>query len=451
VKKILSIAASDSGGGAGIQADIKAITLLNGFAMTAVTAITAQNTMEVSTVHPIPVELIKSQISTVLGDIGADAIKTGMLLNSDIAGSVAETLSAVKNIPVIVDPVIKSTSGHTLLSPEAIDILKAGIIPQSLIVTPNLEEASLLCGFTVNSLETMHRAAIEIFKMGTKNVLVKGGHLSGSCVDLLYDGSDFTELSSERINTKNTHGTGCALAAAVATGIAQEMTVLDAVIRAKEYVKTAIRFSLDFGSGHGPINHYANINRDAQIFRCTTLLNNALEKLCKTGISSLIPEVQSNFGYATTRAETPEDVVAFPGRIIKLKNTIATVCAPEPGASQHIAKIILTAMRHNPGYRSAMNIAYSPAIINACKKTGFSVFEFDRKKEPADIKKLEGSSLEWGSNQAISQAGKVPDIIFDRGDEGKEPMTRVLGIDPMNVADKIIKIYETVREINHRC
>jgi len=336
---------------------------------------------------------------------------------------------------------MKSKSGDRLLEPSAIEALKAELLPLAFMVTPNLDEASVLAGIRVDSIESMQEAAFRIHNMGSKNILIKGGHLENDCTDLLYDGQEFTELSAPRIMTKNTHGTGCTLSAALATELAQGSSTLEAVKKAKEFITTSIRFSLPLGHGHGPTNPFANLSRDTQIFHCATELTRAFRKLQEACIGPLIPEVQSNLGYAIPSAVSPEDVVAFPGRIIRLGKTITQVSGPAVDASRHIAKIILTVLQYNIRYRSVMNIAYSPTIIECCRALGFRVGEFSRKEEPLDIKELEGSTLEWATERVLSSGGaEMPDMIFDRGDVGKEPMTRVLGTDPIDVAEKIIKI-----------
>ena len=341
---------------------------------------------------------------------------------------------------VLVDPVMRSKAGDTLLEPSATEVMKKELFPISLIITPNLDEASVLTGIAIDSISKMRGAAEGLYSMGPKNVVIKGGHLEGDCVDLFYDGQRFVELPAERIETKNTHGTGCTFSAAIATEIANGRSPLEAVRRAKTFITAAIHASLSIGSGHGPTNPFSILARDGQIFACAGALSRALWKLQAAEIGHLIPEIQSNLGYAINSAESPEDVVAFPGRIIRLGSTAATVAAPAAGASRHIAKVILTALKHDSRFRSAMNIAWRPDIIEPCRELGFSVGEFDRNSEPPDIKALEGSTLEWGTGDVISREGKVPDIIFDRGDVGKEPITRVLGTDPEDVADKIIKI-----------
>jgi hydroxymethylpyrimidine/phosphomethylpyrimidine kinase len=441
MKRILTIAASDSGGGAGIQADIKTITVLGGYGLSAVTALTAQNTLSVSGVHAAPPEFVQAQLDAVLADIGADAAKTGMLYNAAIINAVALAIDKYAIPNLVVDPVMRSKGGSSLLEDAAVAAFKTLLVPRSFLITPNLDEAAVLCGFPVDTLDSMKAACRAIHALGAKNVLVKGGHLAGDCIDLLFDGADFYEYAGPRFATKNTHGTGCTFSAAIATGLGQGMPLREAVGRAKEYVSTAIRFSLSLGSGHGPTNHLAWTDRNAQFYAIGLELEAAVAALRKAHIGRLMPEIQSNLGCGLLAAAAPGDVMAYPGRIIRFDDTIMTVAAPRPGGSRHIAKIILTAMKFNPACRSAMALCYEPGLIDCIRSLGFTVGEFDRREEPANVKEIEGSSLEWGTKRAIEAAGGViPDIIFDRGDVGKEPVTRVLGTSPLDVAGKIIKI-----------
>jgi len=211
MKRILTIAGSDSGGGAGIQADLKAITLLGGYGMSVLTALTAQNTVGVQAIHEVPAQFVETQIDSVLSDIGADAIKTGMLANADIIAVVAKKIKEYGMKKVVVDPVMVAKSGDPLLRKDAQDVLIKRLVPLAMVVTPNLPEASVLTGFKVKSVEEMRKAAHRIYELGAKNVVVKGGHLKGMAIDILYDGRKFEEIKGKRIETKNTHGTGCTL------------------------------------------------------------------------------------------------------------------------------------------------------------------------------------------------------------------------------------------------
>ena len=439
MKRILTIAGSDSGGGAGIQADLKAITLLGGYGMSVLTALTAQNTTGVQAIHEIPASFVEAQIDSVLSDIGADAIKTGMLMNGEIVEVVSKKIRQYGVQKVVVDPVMVSKSGALLLRKDSQDALIKKLIPLAWVVTPNLMEASALTGLKVNSLEGMKKATHRIYKLGAKHVVVKGGHLKGMAIDLLYDGKKFVEMERPRIETKNTHGTGCTFASAIATFLARGDTVLEAARKAKTFITMAIQFSLSLGKGYGPTNPSAYVLREMERYRVIQELRKAVNILKEEKIEGLIPEVSSNLGYALPYAEGIEDVAAFPGRIVRFRDSVATFGDPEFGASKHIANIILTVMKFDPDYCSAMNIRYSEEKVMQLRRKGFLVGHFDRSLEPKKVKQKEGSTLEWGVGAVLEKMRRIPDFIYDQGDMGKEPMIRVLGKNPMEVVNKILK------------
>lgn len=254
---VLTIAGSDSGGGAGIQADIKAVTMLGGYAATAITALTAQNTLGVQGIVGVDPEFIRLQMQLVLRDIGADCLKTGMLHNVDIIAAVADTIEEdAAGVPLVVDPVMVAKGGTALLQPAAVQMLTERLVPRATLLTPNLPEAEVLAGFPVTDLDSMRRAGDVLLAKGPKAVLVKGGHLDHPTVlDLLVTGTGETLLESPRIQTTNTHGTGCTLASGIATGLAQGLSLIDAVSRAWDYVHRAIETAPGYGKGHGPLNH----------------------------------------------------------------------------------------------------------------------------------------------------------------------------------------------------
>jgi hydroxymethylpyrimidine/phosphomethylpyrimidine kinase len=255
--RVLIIAGSDSGGGAGIQADIKAVTALGGFAMTAVTALTAQDTTGVHGVMGVPPEFIRQQIAVVLDDIGADVLKTGMLHSVPVINAVAAELALRgARIPLVADPVMVAKGGHPLLQPDAVETLKTRLLPRATVITPNLPEAEVLTGRPIRDVAAMHTAAAVLRQLGLPAVLLKGGHLPGDTVtDLLVTADSAEAFASPRINTRNTHGTGCTLASAVATGLAQSLSLRDAVLRARAYVRAAIAAAPGYGSRHGPLDH----------------------------------------------------------------------------------------------------------------------------------------------------------------------------------------------------
>ncbi|MCD6137908.1 MAG: bifunctional hydroxymethylpyrimidine kinase/phosphomethylpyrimidine kinase [Deltaproteobacteria bacterium] len=440
MKRVLTIAGSDSGGGAGIQADLKTISLLGAFGMSVVTALTAQNTVRVSAIHPVPPEFIGRQLDAVLSDIGADAVKTGMLFSTPAIEIVAEKLSAYRIKKLVVDPVMVAKGGDRLLDRDAVQTLVRRIIPEALLVTPNVPEAEVLAGVSIRTQKDVYAAARIIHEMGPKYVLIKGGHLKGPANDALYNGKAFFEFTNERIPTIHTHGTGCVYSAAIATYLAMDHGVPEAVRKGKDFIHAAVRFGLPMGKGHGPVNPYAPFAREQERYRVLEALKGGLERLQKAEIGELVPEVSSNLGYALPFAETRADVAAFPGRLVRLRKEIVAVSAPAFGASRHIAAVILTTMRHDSKFRSAMNIRFSEERIRQCRAMGLKVCSFDRADEPEKIKEREGSSLEWGTERVLSQEAGIPDIIFDRGEIGKEPMIRVLGKDPEEVVAKVLRL-----------
>jgi hydroxymethylpyrimidine kinase / phosphomethylpyrimidine kinase / thiamine-phosphate diphosphorylase len=441
MKRILTIAGSDSGGGAGIQADLKAITLLGGYGMSVLTALTAQNTLGVQAIYEVSVPFVEKQIDSVLSDIGADAIKTGMLANAEIVEVVAKKMKQYQVEKVVVDPVMVAKNGDSLLRKDAQEALIKRLIPLSMVVTPNLMEASVLTGLKVRSIEEMKKAAHRIYQLGSKHVVVKGGHLKGKAIDLLYDGEKYEEIEGPRIETKNTHGTGCTFASAIATFLARGDTVSEAVKKAKIFITMAIQSSLALGKGVGPTNPSAYVLREMERYRVIQGLKQAVDVLKEEKVGYLIPEVSSNLGYALPNAEGVEDIAAFPGRIIRFEDSVATLSDPEFGASQHIANIILTVMKFDPEYCSAMNIRYSKESVARLRGKGFLVGHFDRRFEPKKVKQKEGSSLEWGVGEVLRKLRQVPDFIYDQGDVGKEPMIRVLGRNPLDIVHKILKAY----------
>jgi len=261
--RVLIVAGSDSGGGAGIQADIKTVTMLDGFAMTAVTALTAQNTTGVHGVLPIDPGFIRRQIEVVLDDIGADAVKTGMLHDSEVIETVAAALAdKARGVPLVVDPVMVAKGGAALIEPGAIEALKRLLIPSAAVLTPNLPEAEILAGGEILTLPAMHEAADTLLALGCGAVLLKGGHLPGDTVhDVLATRGGHHVWHGARIDSRHTHGTGCTLASAIATGLAQGLDTEAAVERARDYVRHAIASAPGFGHGHGPLDHAHPLRR----------------------------------------------------------------------------------------------------------------------------------------------------------------------------------------------
>lgn len=262
MKKALTIAGSDSGGGAGIQADIKSMSANGVFAMSVITAVTAQNTTGVQGYVDIPAEYIAMQIDSVFSDLYPDAVKTGMLSNPDTVALVSDKLGYYNVKNLVVDPVMIAKGGSPLLKQEAVDNMKRLLFPLALIITPNIPEAEFITGKKIVTGADMKEICLELHDLGVQNVLLKGGHFCGDeANDLLFDGTDFHTFTSKRIKTKNTHGTGCTMASAIAAGLAKGFSVYDSVKAAKDYIQGAIEHAdvMGIGTGHGPVNHFWNM------------------------------------------------------------------------------------------------------------------------------------------------------------------------------------------------
>ncbi|MGV7221823.1 MAG: bifunctional hydroxymethylpyrimidine kinase/phosphomethylpyrimidine kinase [Nitrospinales bacterium] len=439
MKKVLTIAGSDSSGGAGIQADIKTFSAHRHIGGSVITSITSQNSNGVRSRQDLPVEVIEDQLGAVFEDERPVSIKTGMLGNREIVESVAKILKRNKAKNLIIDPVIRSSSGKILLSKDGVNAMKEKLFPLALLVTPNISEAEELSGIKIKKTSDRIRVAKAILKTGVKNVLIKGGHLKGPPEDFLYDGKKTETFSSERIPVKGLHGTGCVLSAAIVCALAEGKSLPNAISQAKRFIQESI-----LGGQHtGNVEPLASLFKAEERLDLLNRVSLAIENLKEMRIGHLIPEVQSNIGVGISGASGPDDVIAFPGRIVRLGEDIVTVSHPRFGGSQHVAKIVLTIMRYDSSRRAVMNIKMTTSILNACRQLKFKMASFRRADEPPEVKQMEGSSLEWGTDHAIQKNGSVPDIIYDLGGQGKEEMIRVLADDVESLVEKIGKIHRT--------
>lgn len=260
IKRALTIAGSDSCGGAGIQADLKTFSAFGVYGMSVITSITAQNTVRVHGVEPVSPEFVSLQYEAVYTDIGVDAVKTGMLCDARIVMTIARKLDECPAPYVVVDPVMVAKGGDTLLHKNALEKVREALIPRATLVTPNIPEAEALSGIHIESPSDLREAAIRIHRLGCGAVLIKGGHLKGDAVDVLFDGDSFSRYTAARIDSRNTHGTGCTYSAAIAANLARGLLLKKSIQVAKKYVTQAIGESFDLGKGHGPLNHFVRID-----------------------------------------------------------------------------------------------------------------------------------------------------------------------------------------------
>jgi hydroxymethylpyrimidine kinase/phosphomethylpyrimidine kinase len=436
MKSALTIAASDPSGGAGVQADLKAFTYAGVHGCTVITCVTAQNTEKVSQIHEIPLEIIEAQLDAILEDIKISACKTGMLYSPSIVNSVAKKCAKF-DFPVVVDPVMKATVGGSLHEPGFIEALTRNLIPKSNLVTPNIPEAMAITDQEIKSIEDMKDACKKIHDLGCRYVLLKGGHLEEQkATDVLFDGKDF-RLYLSKSHPRILHGTGCTFSALITAFLARGKVIEDAVEEAKLHIGNLIERGYEIGEGVGVANVMPEptlTDEKLHVMRDLVLSVNELVGILPF---SFVPEVGTNIGFALEKARGIEDVCALEGRLFRAGERIDHSDRFRFGASRHIARIILTAMEFSPKNRSAMNIKFDEKIIDTCTSLGFTIGSFDRSDEPKST-----TTMEWGTEFVIKQSGKIPDIIYDKGAIGKEPMIRILGKNPQDVVGKLKQIKE---------
>ncbi|MCX5893927.1 MAG: bifunctional hydroxymethylpyrimidine kinase/phosphomethylpyrimidine kinase [Deltaproteobacteria bacterium] len=440
MKTVLIIAGSDPGAGAGLQQDLKVVTLLGAYGLTVPTALTVQNSLGVPAIHPVAPEVVAAQLEAVLSDFPVDAVKLGLLATKDIVTTVAARLQNLGSVPVVLDPVLAAGGGFPLLDEAGIAAMQDQLFPLATLLTPNAPEAARLTGLEINSPADLEEAARRLQALGPRWVLAKGGHLPGEPVDVLTDGNNCYHLQGVRLAAPHQHGTGCLLASACAAGLAQGLSLPEAVNQARHLTLQALKYGLPLGRGSGPVNPYAPFARELARFGIIADLKAAAARLQAEDISPLIPEVMSNLGFATPYPEGFQDVAAFPGRLIKSASGVIIPAPPAFGASRHVAAIILTALATHPELRSAMNIRYVEGIEDLAPLLHLRVASFDWAKEPAEVKSQEGGTLAWGVASVLKPGKPAPDLIYDKGDLGKEAMLRILGPNPMAVAEKALAI-----------
>jgi len=427
---LLTIAGSDSGGGAGVQADIKTFAACGVHAVCAITAVTSQNTLGVQHVFALPAEVVVEQFESIFSDFDVGFAKTGMLYNSETIHAVGKYLKK-HDVSYVVDPVMSAEAGGNLLFTDALLSLK-DLIKYAFVVTPNRFEAQTLTGVTITSIDDAKRAALKLCEIGASAVVITGGHLD--CRDVVLFEGRFKVING---NVEGgTHGTGCTYSAALSANLMLGDDVFDAAKKAKNFVIDAISSSRPVGDGVSPVNQMHNIIKDADRFNVLQNLAHAVKQLQECSeCGLLLPEVGCNIAMAIKEASTPDDVAAVEGRIVRLHDRMHPVGCIGFGASRHVARIIISALRFNPILRAAMNIRFAPEIMDACNKLNLNMMSFSREDEPSLTK-----TMDWGTSYAFLHAAKTPDVIYDEGGVGKEAMIRLLGTDALSVAKKAIVI-----------
>lgn len=430
---VLSIAGSDPSSGAGIQGDIKTCLALGAYGLSVVTVITSQNTLEFSKVQEVSSDMIKSQIDSVLADFKIDAIKIGMVYSSTVIKAIYSKLKKTK-IPIILDPVFESTTGGTLLQKDAFANFKKLLIPLAYVITPNVLEAERLAGMKIRGRSDARHALTKIQSMGAKNVIIKGGHLKGNTVtDFVLENSKFYEFSGKRIPITN-HGGGCGFSTSLAVSLAKGKSLRDSVKFAKEFVEESIKKSQKVGKGISIVKAEDIDNIEEELANAISIFSNI------KNIHMSIPECQTNFVFSKSGPQSLNDILGVSGRIVKAGKTVVVAGDLRYGGSRHVASAVLEVTKKFPRIRSALNIKYDQNIIRKAIAKKLSVLSYDRIIEPFKTKTKEGNTISWGIQSAIKNAKKSPDLIFHRGDVGKEPMILVFGTNPKDTIAKLRKI-----------
>lgn len=443
----MTIAGSDSSGGAGIQADVKTMSALGIYSCTVITAITAQNTLNVDHIFPLSADIIKKQIMSVLSDIPIHAIKIGMVYNNEIITAVSDILKNSK-IPIVLDPIISAGTGARLLEQEFLSDFKIKLLPFCDVVTPNIHEAEKLSGIKIKNENDIKNTALKIQKLGAKNVVVKGGHFKNNdkvIVDtILNERGKFVLIKNPRMKIVEMHGSGCNFSAALTAFLAMKFPMVIACLMASKYVHNSIVNTVKIGKGIPVNNPISLMYEESCRYKVIDELANAVDQLTSTkNFEKLIPESQSNIVYAIPNANNIDDVAGVNGRIVKAGDRSVPTSGIKFGASRHVASSILEYMKTNQLVRSALNIKNEKRILDKCNRL-FRVTHYERKWEPKTIKNREGRSISWGVSTALSKNPDA-DIIYHTGDMGKEPMIIIFGQNPQEVVDKVKSILDNMK------
>lgn len=441
---VLTVAGSDSGGGAGIQADIKAIEAGGCFAASAITAVTAQNTIGVQAVEVLEPNIIEDQITAVCDDLAVAAIKTGMLASESVIETVEAAISAV-DAPLVIDPVMVAASGDRLLDRQA-EAAYESLIDGATIVTPNADEATVLTGIDIETIDDAIEAGEMICDMGAEAALTKGGHWGDDRIeDVLITDDTVETITHDRVESAATHGSGCYLASSIAAGLARGDDLSSSVSTAIEDTARAIRYHLDIGQGPGSVHHLASLRTDAAAIETQTRAAALVQRLREGHIDRLVPEVGMNIGVALPHAEVPDEIAAIDGRLVKAGDDIVQAGPIRFGASGHVARYLLEVREHAPEYRVAANCRFDSDVEAAMIALDWPLLEVDREDQPDAVAQREGGTMPWVAETAYGGDDR-PVAVFDRGAVGKEAMVRLVATNPSTLGDRLLDLADELAE-----
>lgn len=438
----LTIATSDSGGGAGIQADLKTLEAHGTFGTSVLVATTAQNTRGVERVHVLPIEETEAQFDAVLSDFDVGAAKTGMLATAEVVETVADRAAAF-DFPLVVDPVMVAASGDRLLEPAGEDAYEA-LVAEAGLVTPNADEATVLTGVDVVDGDSAREAGEALVGMGAEAALVKGGHVETGdrVVDTLAAVDGVRTFSHPRIDTDATHGSGCTLSSAIAAHLAHGRSPAEACERATALMERAVRYAADVGEGPGAVHHLVGLREEAARWRTMEDVESVVRSFVDRDVSPLVPEVGMNVVGATPYAEAVTETAAVEGRITRTLSGVAPNRGVRPGASSHVARFLLSAREVDPSLRFAVNCRFDEDVEAALPALDGQVAEFDRDAEPAEVKREEGSTMGWGARRALSSTEGTPVAVVDRGEVGKEAIVKLLASDAPAIRERTFALLD---------
>ncbi len=429
---LLSIGGSDPSSGAGIQSDIKTFSSFNVHVLTVITAITGQNTSSFGMIEPVSQKILKNQLESVTSDFKIDGIKIGMVYNSQIIKILYHQLKKVK-VPIVIDPVLKSTTGGSLIEKSAIKDFQKFIVPLATIITPNKFEAEIISKTKINTKNTLEKVAKIIQKMGAKNVVITGIKTKNNQIsDFILEKNNRYLISGDRISKRN-HGSGCNYSAAIIFALAKNKSIRESVRFAKQFTSNSIKNAKKVGKGIviTDIQEYDKINSE---------LSDAITKFVEIkNIYKNIPECQTNFVYSKQKPKSTKDILGISGRIVKTGKHVQLAGNLAYGGSKHVATAVLAMNKKFPQICSAINLKYQNSTILKIKKSKLIVSSYNRSQEPENVK-LKSSTIEWGMKSVMKNSKKVFDVIYHKGDFGKEPMIIVFGENPNNVLKKVLKI-----------
>jgi len=431
---LLSIGGSDPSSGAGIQSDIKIFTKFNVQCLTAITAITSQNTSNFGKIEPVTKKILESQLESLISDFKIDGIKIGMVYNSEIIKTIYQYFKK-SDIPIVVDPVIKSTTGGMLIEKSSIINFKKYIIPLATIITPNKFEAEILTKTKINSKNKPEKIAKMIQKMGAKNVIITGLEEKNNKIsDFVLESNKKYFLKDEKISKIN-RGSGCIHSSMALYGIIKFKNIKKSLEFAKQVTLNSIKNSKKVGKGFEVTNFDKLDNNKIE-------LTKAIEDFIKIkNIFENIPECQTNFVFSKHKPKSIKEILGISGRIVKAGKEVIVAGELEYGGSKHVATALLAVNKKYFKIQSAINLKFRESTILKIKKMKWNTYDYDRSQEPKNIKK-NGSTIEWGIKNAIKNSKKAPDVIFHKGDFGKEPMIILFGETPEAVIKKIQKLFK---------